>query len=413
MNSHIVSEVERALVAEIPPCEDWTEVSIYVKLARIVARVSGRVFVGPELCHDDDYLDTGVHYTLELMECLRAVKRVRPILRSLLAPRLPETQKLRAREKRAQHILQPLVQARSEAVAKGLEKPDDLLQWLLDRSASQGYSTEQIARVQLGLTFAAIHTTTTMTINMYEMRTPSRPCHVTDPLARLYTLAAAPAYVQPLREEIRSVVEQHGGEMTTKALMKMEKLDSFMRETMRLYPLSFGPSLLHALFLFLAANARPASFMRKVLKGITLSNGQYIPAGTIIEVAQYALNQELGADFDPLRAYAMRQAGSATTSARSQFVSVSESYLGFGYGNHACPGRFFAANEIKTILAKMLLRFEVRNAGGVQERYPNLEHGAEVCAPRYRLLLCGSRTDCVQQYIPDASRKLLLKRVAV
>jgi cytochrome P450 len=50
--------------------------------------------------------------------------------------------------------------------------------------------------------------------------------------------------------------------------------------------------------------------------------------------------------------------------------------LAFGYGRHACPGRFFAANEIKMILARLVLDFDIKMPGDVTERYPQIAIGA-------------------------------------
>ena len=74
-----------------------------------------------------------------------------------------------------------------------------------------------------------------------------------------------------------------------------------------------------------------------------------------------------------------------------QFVSVNPLNLLFGYGRHACPGRFFAANEIKMFLATTLQMYDVRLAGGATERYPDLEFG--------------------NQTLPDPTKDLLFKRV--
>jgi hypothetical protein len=41
------------------------------------------------------------------------------------------------------------------------------------------------------------------------------------------------------------------------------------------------------------------------------------------------------------------------------------------------PGRFFAANEIKLILARILLEYEFRMPNGLTERYPNLNMGLD------------------------------------
>lgn len=40
----------------------------------------------------------------------------------------------------------------------------------------------------------------------------------------------------------------------------------------------------------------------------------------------------------------------------------------FGYGKHACPGRFFAGNELKLILVKMLEKYEIGLK--VPQRFP-------------------------------------------
>jgi len=52
----------------------------------------------------------------------------------------------------------------------------------------------------------------------------------------LYYLAAFPEYIQPLREEVEEIVKSEG--WTKTALGKMHKLDSFIKETQRLNPLT-------------------------------------------------------------------------------------------------------------------------------------------------------------------------------
>ncbi|KAH8196773.1 hypothetical protein TruAng_009065 [Truncatella angustata] len=47
----------------------------------------------------------------------------------------------------------------------------------------------------------------------------------------------------------------------------------------------------------------------------------------------------------------------------SQLVSTSENHLGFGHGKHACPGRFFAANELKIALVHLLRDYEWKLPG--------------------------------------------------
>ena len=53
---------------------------------------------------------------------------------------------------------------------------------------------------------------------------------------------------------------------------------------------------------------------------------------------------------------------------KHQFVSTAPDSLTFGHGNHACPGRFFASNEIKIILIEVLRRYDFRLKGDVEGR---------------------------------------------
>lgn len=41
-----------------------------------------------------------------------------------------------------------------------------------------------------------------------------------------------------------------------------------------------------------------------------------------------------------------------------QFTTLSPSHLGFGVGIHACPGRFFVANEMKIALCHMIMKYD-------------------------------------------------------
>ena len=51
----------------------------------------------------------------------------------------------------------------------------------------------------------------------------------------VYNLVSHPEYIEPLREEIDPLVSAYGWEKTT--ITKMRKLDSFLKETLRLHPL--------------------------------------------------------------------------------------------------------------------------------------------------------------------------------
>jgi cytochrome P450 len=65
--------------------------------------------------------------------------------------------------------------------------------------------------------------------------------------------------------------------------------------------------------------------------------------------------------FDGFRYYKKRVAEDLIgNSAKYMATTPSEEHLGFGHGVQACPGRFFAINEIKLILVYFLLNFDFK-----------------------------------------------------
>ncbi|OAA59711.1 Cytochrome P450 [Niveomyces insectorum RCEF 264] len=345
LSVQMAEEAGLALAREIPPTDGWNEVAVYQKLVRIVAMISGHVFVGPELSRTETYLDAAINYTLEISAAQRAVQEMRPWLRPFLARRLPAVQTLYRRAREADDFLRPVINRRKQPDAlKDSTTPDDLLQWLIDALPQHpDEHSQDLAQVQLSLIFAAVHTTTIVTTNAF------------------YNLAAMQEYIPILRQEVVQVLSDNDGAFTWRALQSMKKMDSFIKETLRLHPVTM------------------VSFQRKVLKPITLSNGQHLPAGVTIEVPAVAVSSDptIYPDpltFDGLRYCGPRKAdGNPAAAAHNQFVSVGPTDLVFGFGRHACPGRFFAANQIKMILAHALLRYDVQLEDGCTERYPNME----------------------------------------
>jgi cytochrome P450 len=221
LNQAVCAEVDTAIRQALPSCDDWTEVDINDKLLDIVAKVSGRVFVGPDMCQDPEYVELARNYTVYLIEALYAIKRTRPWLRRFVGHRLPEVKRLRDVEKKATEFVEPIIRARLEAEKNdpNWQKPDDMVQWLIKQHGNTGHvSAENIGKGQLALIFAAIHTTTMTATSI------------------LYTLVSTPEYIEPLREEVRNAMHDNGGSITTRALQQMVKLDSYMKEVFRFHP---------------------------------------------------------------------------------------------------------------------------------------------------------------------------------
>ncbi|KAF8459906.1 cytochrome P450 [Russula ochroleuca] len=162
----------------------------------------------------------------------------------------------------------------------------------------------------------------------------------------LYRLLAHPEYLEPLRQEVEAVVAEEG--WTKAGMDKMHKIDSFVRETQRIDgPIIFGLN-------------------RLALAPFTFSNGVTIPAGTLFGLPVHSVHtdDELYPDaqeFDGFRFLKLREKeGDDVLAARHQTVTTSAELLGFGLGRHSCPGRFLAANEVKALLAHILVTYNVK-----------------------------------------------------
>jgi cytochrome P450 len=93
-------------------------------------------------------------------------------------------------------------------------------------------------------------------------------------------------------------------------------------------------------------------------------SGTSMPVGTMTTAATAAIATDpdtFGIDsnsFDGSRFERLRLDNKAGESALKMGMATEDS-LGFGLGSQACPGRFFAVNQIKLILAKLLTRWEL------------------------------------------------------
>lgn len=109
-----------------------------------------------------------------------------------------------------------------------------------------------------------------------------------------------------------------------------------------------------------------ASMRRYTTADVTLSSGDVIPKGTLTLVSTIRhwddKIYEEPYKFDGRRFFRLRQ--QKETESGAHFVSATQDHFGFGYGLHACPGRFFATEEVKFILAHMLLHYDIRPVAG-------------------------------------------------
>lgn len=105
---------------------------------------------------------------------------------------------------------------------------------------------------------------------------------------------------------------------------------------------------------------------RAAREELRLADGTFIPKGSTVCVANTTRVDPSIYDspetFNGYRFMALRK--TADKEHMSQFVVTSVESLGFGHGQRACPGRFFAANEAKVILCHLLLKYDIETCPG-------------------------------------------------
>ncbi|CAI2195925.1 18420_t:CDS:2, partial [Funneliformis geosporum] len=207
------------------------------------------------------------------------------------------------------------------------KRPDDLLQDFIEENTfdPNNINYAELADKMLKFTFVSIHTT-------------SRAC-----TNALIDLASRPEYMQELYEEQLEVYKEvdKNGILQFAALNKMKKLDSFVKESLRLTgDIALLPHLL--------------------LKDYTFSNGLQVPKNHIVELYLDDIYQDESLQgpnpksFEPFR----------HVNKNSLATKVSREYLVFGGYKHACPGRFIAINEIKFFMHNVILNYNFRTESG-------------------------------------------------
>ncbi|KAI6353554.1 hypothetical protein MCOR25_008936 [Pyricularia grisea] len=298
----------------------------------VIARVSSRVFLGEDLCRNEEWLHITKTYAVAVFREASKMNIVPWVLRPLVHWFIPGVQELRDYMTKARSLITPLVEKRrqlkAEAAARGEPVPrfDDCIEWADEETNGELYDP---VLVQLGMSVAAIDTTT-------------------DLLSRVVLdLASRPELVEELRAEVTSVLRADGWKKT--ALYNMRLMDSAIKESQRLKPLM------------------SVTMRRLVMAPLKLSNGVEFRPGDRLEVDSWGsmLDPAIHEDpktYDPRRFLRWRE--TPGLEARSHLVSTSTEHMAFGYGEHACPGRFFAANEIKIIISHLLLQYDWKLAPG-------------------------------------------------
>jgi cytochrome P450 len=302
---------------------EWQTIKIKQVSMDLVARLSTRVFLGDKLCTNEEWLNIAKNYAVDGFTTSRDLRRLPEFARPLMYWFLPGATRLRRHLRVARTLINEEVQIRKERAQKALlageklPKTSDAIGWMVEMN--KGLECDYVIG-QLSLSVAAIHTTSEALSHA------------------IMDICRYPEVIELLREEIEAVIPEHGWSKTS--LYKLGLLDSFLKESQRTHPIN------------------RISMNRRLESEMVLKDGTILPNHTRIAVIGKFRDPEAFPEpdkFDPYRFYNLRAGEEKQT---AQHVGLMPEHLGWGFGNHACPGRFFASNELKIALCYLLTRYD-------------------------------------------------------
>lgn len=188
----------------------------------IVSRMSSRVFMGEELCNDQEWIEASSQYTSSLIPCALKLSEWPRVVRPVVHRFLPGFAELRRRLRRCEAVLQPHIDRRLEvkaaAAAEGKPYPyNDSIEWFSREFKGMPHNP---AGLQIGLSLVAVHTTTDLLVQT------------------MLDIARHPEILSPLREEAIRILSADGLDKT--AFHKLNLMDSCFKESQRLRPVFLG-----------------------------------------------------------------------------------------------------------------------------------------------------------------------------
>ncbi|KAK2595097.1 hypothetical protein QQS21_007182 [Conoideocrella luteorostrata] len=325
--------------------KEWTTINGWDACGRVIARTAQRILLGLPLGRDEKLLETARQYASSVLLGGALMNCFPPVIRRYVGPVIG----LRARyyQARCVSMLVPIVNERLRIFKQpkdGEEAPEDFLQWLIATAAKGGPG-------QLEATRIANRLIALMTPLIFAV------CYVfSHAVLDVYGSPNKEEFISGLYAECNGASASHSDLGTAEAVDSLYRIDSTIRESMR------------------TSDVAVTNLFRDVSAGqVDLGHGIIVPQGVRIAFPTQNIHLDPENYDDPKCFDAFRfsrafegldEAGQqARSSERQQIVNPTLTFLPLGYGRHACPGRWFAAQTMKQALAYIILNYDVELIG--------------------------------------------------
>ncbi|MCJ1343408.1 hypothetical protein MMC31_001601 [Peltigera leucophlebia] len=344
----VVNEIQYSLGLVWGDSTQWHEIVVYDTMLDVISRISNRALVGFPLCRNESYLRSSRTFARFVIITAGLINLLPSMLRPILGP-LIIARDIYHYHKIARLIF-PIIKNRMADFQLGndYKKPDysvhnDYIHWALHHAFSQDdpieRTPEMITKRLVVLTFGTIQSSVITITNA------------------LVDIASSPSSVEVqegLREEVEGATTPPNSESwKTSNLVKMVRIDSVLRESMRLWGFI----------------SRGVMKMVMVREGIKIPSGEHLPFGAKVGVSAYAIHHDEAMYpnafmFDafrfsrPLGAVMLGTTGNDAAE-MLPMVKSTNNFMGFSHGRNTCPGRFFAANQLKLLLANISSMYDI------------------------------------------------------
>ncbi|KAI9254307.1 cytochrome P450 [Sporodiniella umbellata] len=290
------------------------EVKLLETISYVVANISGPCFASRAVENDEDFIQGIAMFTSKVIRASMTLIALPMWLGKIVLRRFFSV------EKEMDLIMTRLVPM-LQKVRNGVEIEPSYATMALSLPKEDGNlrSVEDVAYYFKDIAFASIHTTS----------------HFAS--LALHELSTRPELMQDLIDEINTLDTK-----TPETVAALPLMDSFLREILR----SYGD--------FMGLN-------HLAMKDTVLSTGQVIREGsTIVLAIDDAQHDPAHFPSPDLETFNPRRF--MNSSLKSSTIGLD--LLVFGIGSHACPGRYFAVNEIKYIIGEIITKYNLEPKSG-------------------------------------------------
>ncbi|EQL03607.1 cytochrome P450 [Ophiocordyceps sinensis CO18] len=301
---------------------------VYPMMMDLVVLLNARSLFGEDLIKDEKFMASALGYVEETLLNAEVVK----LLPKPLAPFVGRVlSRCLSSHKTFFRSLIPATEQRLEekrlnSSGHTIPKRADCIQWIIDTAPRQSpWSAERVIYELMAIWFGSVHILSTTIVYVIQ------------------DLCLHPEYTKLLRQELETSYAEF--ERTGHGL---PLLDSFIKESSRLTPVE------------------SMSVRRCALKPFSLSDGTKVapgewacaPSGAINTSAEHYPRPEEFSGFRFVDPAELPGASAPTQPKPSKLTDVDYTFLMWGTGRMACPGRYYASAFMKVVVAQLLLNYD-------------------------------------------------------